>query len=41
VPATYADVGALKEWVGFVPSTSIDAGIARFVDWYRSYYRVS
>jgi len=41
VPATYADVGALKEWVGFVPSTSIDAGSARFVDWYRSYYRGS
>jgi UDP-glucuronate 4-epimerase len=40
VPATYADVDALKDWVGFTPATDIRSGIARFVDWYRSYYRV-
>lgn len=40
VPATYADVQALQDWVGFSPATSIEQGIARFVDWYRSYYRV-
>ena len=40
VPATYADVTALQEWVGFTPATTIQSGIARFVDWYRSYYRV-
>jgi UDP-glucuronate 4-epimerase len=40
VPATYADARALTDWVGFVPATPIDTGIARFVDWYRSYYKV-
>ncbi len=40
VPATYADVDALAQWVGFAPSTSIETGVARFVEWYRSYYRV-
>ena len=41
VPATYADVSALQRWTGFHPSTSIDDGVGRFVDWYRNYYRVS
>ncbi|MFM2450763.1 MAG: hypothetical protein RIS44_3213 [Pseudomonadota bacterium] len=38
VPQTYADVDALKDWVGFVPATSIQTGIGRFVEWYRGYY---
>jgi UDP-glucuronate 4-epimerase len=40
VPATFADVDALSQWVGFAPATTIEQGVARFVDWYRSYYRV-
>jgi len=40
VPATYANTDALNEWVGFVPGTPIEQGIARFVAWYRDYYRV-
>ena len=35
VPATYADVDDLMRDVGFQPSTPIEEGIARFVDWYR------
>lgn len=38
VPATYADVDDLVADVGFKPSTSIEEGLARFVDWYRGYY---
>ena len=38
VPATYADVAALEQDVGFAPKTSIETGVARFVEWYRSYY---
>lgn len=38
VPATYADVDALIEDVGFAPTTSIEAGVAQFVAWYRDYY---
>lgn len=38
VPATYADVNDLIRDTGFKPSTSIEEGIGRFVDWYRNYY---
>lgn len=40
VPATYADVDDLTRDVGFRPSTSIEFGIKRFVDWYRDYHKV-
>lgn len=38
VPATFADIDALTRAVGFRPQTSIEDGVQRFVDWYRSYY---
>jgi UDP-glucuronate 4-epimerase len=38
VEATYADVDALSDAVGFAPRTPIEAGVARFVSWYRDYY---
>ena len=40
VAATYADVDDLERDVGFRPSTSIEDGVRRFVDWYLSYYGV-
>ncbi|MFG0261437.1 MAG: NAD-dependent epimerase [Novipirellula sp. JB048] len=40
VPATYADVEALVDAVGFRPQTSIETGVERFVEWYRRYYQV-
>jgi len=40
VPATYADVNALKREVDFKPDTPIEEGIRAFVAWYRSYYAV-
>ncbi|MBZ0172657.1 MAG: NAD-dependent epimerase/dehydratase family protein, partial [Phycisphaerales bacterium] len=40
VPDTYADVEALVDDVGYQPSTPIEQGIARFVEWYRDYYEV-
>ena len=40
VPATYANVDALARDVGFRPATPVEAGVVRFVDWYRSYYGV-
>lgn len=39
VPATYADIEALEEAAGFRPATTIEAGVAKFVDWYREYYQ--
>jgi UDP-glucuronate 4-epimerase len=40
VPATYADVEALVQDVGFAPKTSIGDGVRAFVAWYRSYYNI-
>jgi len=40
VPATFADVDDLVNDVGFKPSTSIEDGIAQFVEWYKAYYKV-
>jgi UDP-glucuronate 4-epimerase len=40
VPATYADVQDLIDDVGFKPDTPLEAGIRKFVEWYRSYYKV-
>jgi len=35
---TYADISAIQRDLGFAPSTSIDVGIPRFVDWYRAFH---
>jgi len=40
VPATFADVDDLVRDAGFKPETPIEAGVARFVEWYRDYYHV-
>lgn len=40
VPATYADIEALADTVDYRPATTVETGIARFVDWYRDYYSV-
>lgn len=37
---TYADVTPLIEKYGFKPSTSIEDGLAKFVEWYKEYYNV-
>ena len=38
VPATWADVDALREAVGFTPATPVEEGVRRFVAWYREFY---
>jgi UDP-glucuronate 4-epimerase len=40
VISTHADNTALNRWVGFKPSTLINKGIKKFVDWYRAFYHV-
>jgi len=40
VPATYADIDALADYVGYRPGTPIDEGIRQFITWYRTYYGV-
>jgi UDP-glucuronate 4-epimerase len=40
VPATYADVADLEHDVGFRPRTPVETGVAKFVEWYKHYYRI-
>ena len=40
VRATYADVSRLVDDIGFKPETTVETGVARFVDWYTSYYKI-
>ena len=35
---TFANTDALQEWINFVPNTSLEIGIKKFIDWYKTYY---
>lgn len=37
---TYADVSELERDIEFKPSTSIEDGLGKFVEWYKEYYNV-
>jgi len=39
VMATWADATLLKQLTGYQPQTDVKDGIAKFVSWYRDYYR--
>ena len=41
VPSTWADVSLLEEAVGYSPSTTVEVGVRRFVEWYRDYYGIA
>ncbi len=40
VPATYADISRIQRKLDFAPSTSIRAGVPKFVAWYRRYHNI-
>lgn len=39
VMKTHADVSSLERDINFKPSTSIEDGLAKFVSWYKEYYK--
>lgn len=39
VTATYADISAIASDMGYAPTTGVEMGVPRFVDWYRNYHR--
>lgn len=41
VPATYADISAIAADHGYAPTTPIEVGIPRFVEWFKSYHGLS
>jgi UDP-glucuronate 4-epimerase len=40
VLATYADIDTLVQDFGFQPTTTLEQGLEKFVQWYRAYYQV-
>ena len=41
VAETYADVSTLARDVDYKPSTPVEVGVRKFVDWYRDFYGVN
>jgi UDP-glucuronate 4-epimerase len=41
VQATYADIDDLVRDVGYRPATTVEDGLAQFVEWYRDFYGVA
>ena len=39
VKETFADTQSLENWISFKPNTSINEGIKKFINWYKSYYK--
>lgn len=39
VPDTWADTSDLAEDVGYQPSTPVEVGVRKFIDWYLDYYQ--
>jgi UDP-glucuronate 4-epimerase len=40
VRETYADISAIQRDLGFAPTTKIDVGVPKFIEWYRAYHGV-
>ncbi len=40
VYATYADTASLFEATGHLPQVSVNEGVAKFVEWYKGFYRI-
>ena len=40
VKDTFADISAIQRDHGFEPSTTIDEGIPRFIEWFKAYHRI-
>ena len=40
VQETFASTKLIEDWVGIKPKTDIQAGIKKFVDWYKDFYEI-
>ncbi len=38
---THSDIKKLKNSTGYIPKTSIDVGIRKFIEWYNEYYKIT
>jgi UDP-glucuronate 4-epimerase len=39
VPESFADIDKSLEMLGYKPTTNVDVGISKFVEWYNEYHR--
>ncbi|MDD4927440.1 MAG: protein CapI, partial [Methylotenera sp.] len=39
VLATFADTELLVSWTSFAPTTTLEAGLRRFVEWIKKYHQ--
>ncbi len=40
VVETFADISDLEKEIDFIPKTTIENGLAKFVEWYKKYYKI-
>ena len=40
VPQTWADTSLLNDLIGYLPETDYHKGIEKFIEWYRTYYKI-
>ena len=40
VISTESDSNLLQNWINFTPSTKIESGIKKLVDWYKFFYKI-
>ena len=38
VPESFADIDKSIEMLGFKPTTNVDLGVSKFINWYNEYY---
>ena len=37
--ATYASIEKISSWINFIPQTDIEAGVEKFIKWFKDYYK--
>ena len=40
VPESFADITKSEEMLGFKPTTNVDDGISKFIDWYKHFNNI-
>ena len=40
VVSTFADTELLENWINYAPTTSIEQGILKFIEWFKNYYKI-
>jgi len=41
IQATHADTSLLESLTGYRPQVTVEEGVKKFVDWYKTYFKIS